>query len=68
MQDFLRFLSVVNGQLHESDMSLLEALTMPANFSSIVGEFIISSVPRHCNKLVKNLCHGNRTQCRWFAA
>ena len=57
MQDFLQFLGVVNGQLHGSGMSLLEAVTMPANFSSIVGEFIISSVPRHCNKLAKNLYH-----------
>ena len=57
MEDFLQFLAVVNGQLHDSGMSLLEAITMPANFSSIVGEFIISSTPRHCDKLVKNLYH-----------
>ena len=57
MQDFLGFLGVVNGQLHENGMLLLEAVTMPANFSSIVGEFIISSIPRHCVKLVKNLYH-----------
>lgn len=57
MEDFLQFLGAVNGQLHDSGMLLLETITMPANFSSIVGEFIISSAPRHCDKLVKNLYH-----------
>ena len=30
---------------------------MPANFSSIVGEFIISSIPKHCPAIAKNQYH-----------
>ena len=30
---------------------------MPANFSSMVGEFMISSVPKYCPGLVKNAYH-----------
>ena len=48
---------MVNWEVHEIGMSLLEVVTMPGNFSSIAGEFIISSIPRHCDKLVKNLYH-----------
>ena len=53
----MKFLGNINSQLHASGLSLLESTTMPANFSSIVGEFIISSVPRYCDKLAKNLYH-----------
>ncbi|MEH2255871.1 hypothetical protein [Nostoc sp.] len=30
---------------------------MPANFSSMVGEFMISNIPKYCSNLVKNQYH-----------
>ncbi len=30
---------------------------MPANFSSIVGEFMTATIPKHCKTLVKNNYH-----------
>jgi hypothetical protein len=35
----------------------LETLLMPANFSSIVSEFVIASIPKYCATLVKNRYH-----------
>jgi len=32
-------------------------MLMPANFSSIVGEFMSSTIPKHCSTLVKNRYH-----------
>ncbi len=32
-------------------------MLMPANFSSIVGEFMNSGIPKHCPTLVKNQYH-----------
>jgi hypothetical protein len=32
-------------------------MLMPANFSSIVGEFMSTTIPRHCTTLVKNKYH-----------
>jgi len=29
-------------------------MLMPANFSSLVGEFMVGSIPHHCPTLVKN--------------
>jgi hypothetical protein len=57
MQDFLDFLGFVNEQLHTRQIQRLEAMLMPANFSSIVGEFMNSSIPKHCPTLVKNRYH-----------
>src|SRR5207237_10566199 len=36
---------------------MLETFLMPANFSSIVGEFLISTIPRYCPTIVKNRYH-----------
>lgn len=57
MRDFLDFLGFVNGQLHTRDMERLETMLMPANFSSMVGEFMNSGIPKHCPTLVKNRYH-----------
>lgn len=57
MLDFLGFLEFINQQLYTKQMQRLESLLMPANFSSIVGEFIISRIPRYCAGLVKNRYH-----------
>ena len=53
-QDFLRF---VNEQLLSKEMVRLESLLMPANFSSVVSEFMNTSIPKYCPSLVKNTYH-----------
>lgn len=57
MQDFLNFLGFINQQLFSRDIERLESMLMPANFSSIVGEFMISNIPKYCSALVKNQYH-----------
>lgn len=57
MTDFEDFLDFVNQQLHVKGMPRLESILMPANFSSIVGEFMAMSIPRYCRGLVKNRYH-----------
>jgi hypothetical protein len=57
MQDFLEFLGVVNSSLHAKGIARLETMLMPANFSSIVGEFMSANIPKHCPSVVKNAYH-----------
>jgi hypothetical protein len=57
MSEFVDFLGFVNQQLFTRKIQRLESMIMPANFSSIVGEFITSALPKHCNTLVKNRYH-----------
>jgi len=57
MADFVDFLDFVNQQLHSKGVLRLESFLMPANFSSIVGEFINISIPKYCPGLVKNQYH-----------
>ena len=57
MEDFVDFLGFINQQLHVKGIPRLESFLMPANFSSIVGEFINISIPRYCSGLVKNQYH-----------
>lgn len=57
MRDFLDFLGFVDSQLHGRGIQRLETMLMPANFSSLVGEFMVSSIPRYCRTIVKNLYH-----------
>lgn len=57
MNDFVSFLGFINQQLHTREIERFESMLMPANFSSIVGEFMSSSIPRHCSTLVKNKYH-----------
>ena len=57
MQAFVEFLGFLNTQLRTRDLPRIEMLMMPANFSSLVGEFIVSSIPKHCSGLVKNRFH-----------
>jgi hypothetical protein len=54
---FLDFLGFVNQQLHSRNMIRLESLLMPANFSSVVSEFMCSTIPQFCPTLVKNGWH-----------
>lgn len=57
MNDFLDFLEFVNTQLNTKQIPRLETFLMPANFSSIVGEFMSASIPKHCKTLAKNKYH-----------
>ncbi len=57
MQDFLDFIGFINAQLATRRIQRLETMLMPANFSSMVGEFMNSAIPKHCPTLAKNNYH-----------
>jgi len=57
MVDFIDFLGFINQQLHTKNIPRLETFLMPANFSSMVGEFMNMSMPKYCSNLVKNRYH-----------
>lgn len=57
MQEFIDFLGFVNGQMNTRQLPRLESMFMPANFSSIVGEFMSATIPKHCRNVVKNRYH-----------
>lgn len=57
MQEFTDFLGFVNSQLHTKGMERLESFLMPANFSSIVSEFMGAAIPKYCKKVVRNKYH-----------
>ena len=57
MTEFLDFLGFINRQLESRDIQRIETMLMPANFSSIVGEFMAVSIPRYCTTLAKNWYH-----------
>jgi len=57
MQDFLDFLGFINLQLHTKQIDRLESFLMPANFSSIVGEFMGAAIPKYCKTVVRNGYH-----------
>jgi hypothetical protein len=57
LQDFLDFLGFINTQLHSRSLQRLESMLMPANFSSLVGEYFIAALPKYCPTLVKNTYH-----------
>jgi hypothetical protein len=57
MHDFLEFLGFINTQLYTREILRLEKMLMPANFSSIVGEFMSAAIAKYCPTLVKNRYH-----------
>jgi len=57
MEDFVEFLGFINRQLYSKGFPRLESFLMPANFSSIVGEFMVIRIPKYCQTLVKNKYH-----------
>lgn len=57
MQEFLDFIGFINSQMQTRSIPRLETMLMPANFSSIVGEFMNSTIPKHCTTVVKNRYH-----------
>ncbi len=57
MNEFVEFIGFINQQLATRQIERLEVMLMPANFSSIVGEFMTSNIPKHCKTLAKNTHH-----------
>ncbi len=57
MQDFIEFLGFINLQLHGKRIERLESFLMPANFSSMVGEFMAAAIPKYCKTVVRNKYH-----------
>ena len=57
MCDYLDFLGFINAALLAKQIPPLESFLMPANFSSIVGEFMTATIPKHCPSLAKNNYH-----------
>ena len=57
MQEFIEFLGLINAQLNTKKIERLESFLMPANFSSIVGEFMGAAIPKHCKTVVRNKYH-----------
>jgi len=57
MNDFVNFIGFINQQLHTRQIERLETMLMPANFSSIVGEFMTSTIPKYCPTILKNQYH-----------
>ena len=57
MADFVSFLGFINVQLATKKIQRLESFMMPANFSSLVGEFMTATIPKYCGTLVKNCYH-----------
>lgn len=57
MQEYLDFLGFVNTALLSKQIPRLESFLMPANFSSMVGEFMNAAIPKYCLTLVKNTYH-----------
>lgn len=57
MQEFTEFLGFINSRLNSRSISRLESFMMPANFSSLVGEFLSTTIPKHCPTIVKNRYH-----------
>ena len=53
MGDFLDFLGFVNQQLATRKILRLESFLMPANFSSMVGEFMTAAIPKYCTSWSK---------------
>ena len=57
MGEFVEFLGFINAQLHTKKIERLESFLMPANFSSIVGEFMGAAMPKHCKTIARNTYH-----------
>jgi hypothetical protein len=57
MNDFLDFLRAVNTRLYDERIQRLESFMMPANFSTLVSEFMSTRIPGQCESLAKNLYH-----------
>ena len=54
MHDHLDYLRLINQTVNSAGKLRLESLLMPANFSSMVGEYLNTMLPKYCLDLVKN--------------
>jgi hypothetical protein len=57
MNEFVNFIGFINTQLNTKNIQRFESMLMPANFSSMVGEFMTATLPKYCPMLVKNQYH-----------
>lgn len=57
MGEFIDFLGFIDRQLAGKSMARIEEMLMRANFSSMVGEFVATSIPKHCKTIVRNRFH-----------
>ncbi len=57
MREFTDFLAFLDLQLLSKQMPRFEDFLMPANFSSMVGEFMGANIPKYCPTVVKNTYH-----------
>ena len=57
MRDFLTFIKTINLALFEKGLPRLESIAMPANFSTLVSEFMHRQIPQHCPDLAQNQYH-----------
>lgn len=57
MSGFVDLLGFMNMQMLERDFKRMESFLMPANFSSMVGEFMHVGIDKYCEGLVKNKYH-----------
>jgi hypothetical protein len=57
MREFTDFLGFMNNQLYSKEIARFETMLMPANFSSLVGEFMNTAIPKYSRGLVKNQYH-----------
>ncbi|OOV35699.1 hypothetical protein BV53_03240 [Candidatus Synechococcus spongiarum LMB bulk15N] len=57
MNSCIHFIGFVNQQLHGRSIPRLETILMSATFSSMIGEFMASTIPKHCRTIAKNGYH-----------
>ena len=57
MVEWIDFLGFINKRLNSRNLGRLETFMMTANFSSLVGEFVASRIPKYCSTLFKNHYH-----------
>jgi hypothetical protein len=57
MVEFTEFLGFVNTSLNTKGIRRLESMLMPANFSSMVGEFAGEAIPKYAKGVVRNRYH-----------
>ena len=57
MVDFTEFIGFIDTALHDKGMPRFPSFLMPANFSSMVGEFMHIGIEKYCPTLVKNKYH-----------
>lgn len=57
MDEFIDFVGFINQQLATKSIKRFESMLMPANFSSMVGEFMNANIPKYCQTIVKNTYH-----------